>query len=91
MDLKTHHFLAFDLGAESGRTMLGILDGQHIQLKELNRFPNKTVDIGGHLHWNVLQLFEEIKKGMRICATEVTPEPEGIGVDTWGVEINLMG
>ena len=89
--MSARYFLAFDLGAESGRTMLGLFDEGRIQIKELNRFQNKMIDITGHLHWDVLELFEEIKRGMRLCATEVTPEIESIAIDTWGVDFALLG
>lgn len=88
--METRSLLAFDLGAESGRTVLGTLEGQHLSIRELNRFPNGMVDLLGHLHWNVVQLFEEIKRGLSLCASEVTTEPASIGVDTWGVDFGLL-
>ncbi|UCC69042.1 MAG: rhamnulokinase [Armatimonadota bacterium] len=88
--MAQHALLAFDLGAESGRTILGTLDGRQLNIRELSRFPNGMAALLGHLHWDVLQLFQEMKKGLRMCAAEVTAEPESIGVDTWGVDFALL-
>jgi len=88
--LETHHFLAFDLGAESGRTILGTLEPPRLLTRELTRFPNGPVALLGHLHWNALSLYEEIKKGMRACLEEAGIDPESLGVDTWGVDFALL-
>ncbi|HEX9372254.1 MAG TPA: rhamnulokinase, partial [Roseiflexaceae bacterium] len=60
----TVNFLAIDLGASSGRVMLGHWDGDRFALQELHRFPNQPVNIHGHIHWDVLRLWHEIKAGM---------------------------
>ena len=57
-------YLAFDLGAESGRAMLGTLDGSSLSLEELHRFPNTPVRIMSSLHWDALRLFHEICHGL---------------------------
>jgi rhamnulokinase len=88
--MKTHHFLGFDLGASSGRMVLGTLRNDKISTKELHRFPNGVVNILGNLRWNILDLFENIKQGMKICASEITNKPESIAVDTWGVDYGLF-
>ncbi|MCJ7821790.1 MAG: FGGY family carbohydrate kinase, partial [Armatimonadetes bacterium] len=88
--MASHALLAFDLGAESGRAVLGTLDGRRLDVRELSRFPNGMVGILGHLHWNVVQLFQEVKQGLRTCAAEVTAEPESVGLDTWGVDFGLL-
>ena len=75
---STH--LAFDLGAESGRTLLGRLDGGKLEVQELNRFPNKMLHIAGHLHWDVFQLFEEMKAGMTRCVRDEGIQPDSVGV-----------
>jgi len=87
------NFLAFDLGAESGRAVLGTLEGGKLTLEEKHRFSNPTGRINGHLHWNLLQQWEELKTGLRKTAgseagTKV--ELDGIGVDTWGVDFGLL-
>jgi rhamnulokinase len=89
--LETHHFLAFDLGAESGRTILGTLEPSRLLTRELTRFPNGPVPLLGHLHWNALYLYEEIKRGMGVCLAEAGVHPESLGVDTWGVDFGLLG
>ncbi len=88
--MTVHQFLALDLGAESGRAILGSLDGKHLQLREINRFPNGTVEIAGHLHWDLLSLYEKILKSLRICADEITASPASIAFDTWGVDFTLI-
>ena len=90
------NFLAFDLGAESGRVVLGTLAGDKLTLEEKHRFLNPTGRLNGHLHWNLLGQWEELKAGLRKAAVEQhgdhrTPIPlHGIGVDTWGVDFGLL-
>ncbi|MGC9329024.1 MAG: rhamnulokinase, partial [Candidatus Hinthialibacter sp.] len=57
-------YLGIDLGAESGRVMAGLFDGEKIILEELHRFPNGPVQISGTLRWDVLRLWSEIKNGL---------------------------
>jgi rhamnulokinase len=82
-------FAAIDLGAESGRGVLGTFDGRRVQMQEVARFPNGPVRVAGHPHWDVLRLFEEIKHTLRRCA-EAGGELAGVGVDTWGVDFALL-
>lgn len=88
--MRRRYFLAFDLGAESGRAVLGTLENETIAIRELHRFPNGPLDLFGRLHWNIFSLFEDIKKGMKICASEITDKPESLAVDTWGVNFGLL-
>jgi rhamnulokinase len=88
--METRFFLAFDLGAESGRAILGRLENGRILTRELSRFPNVPVHVRGHLHWNVDSLFEEIKKGMAASLAEAGTQPESLAVDTWGVDFGLL-
>jgi rhamnulokinase len=88
--MEAHHFLAFDLGAESGRTILGTLQDAKLITRELTRFPNGATRLAGHLHWNLLSLFEEIRNGLRACAAEARVVPESVAVDTWGVDFGLL-
>lgn len=83
-------YLAFDFGAESGRAMLGVIDGEKIQLEEIHRFPNRQININGHFHWDVLALFHEIKQGLTIAAQKGHKDLNGIAVDTWGVDFGLL-
>ncbi len=84
-------FLAFDFGAESGRAMLGLLREGRLELRELHRFDNPVTEVLGHLHWDMLYLFRQLKQGLAIAAVECGGELDGIGVDTWGVDFGLMG
>jgi rhamnulokinase len=84
-------FLAFDLGAESGRAILGALDGQRLQLQEMHRFANPNGKMLGHLHWNLAAQWEELKNGLRRTAEKLNSQHlAGIGVDTWGVDFGLL-
>ena len=84
-------FLAFDLGAESGRAILGKFDGERLELEELHRFANGPVQIFDHLYWDVLRLFAEMKEGLRLYAQQYGGGLDSIGVDTWGVDFGLLG
>ena len=81
--------LAFDLGAESGRAVLGDLAGGRLALREIARFPNGLLELRGRLHWNVFRLFEEMKAALAACAAEGIA-PASLGVDTWGVDFALL-
>ena len=85
----TRNLLAIDLGASSGRVMLGRFDGRHIRLEELHRFANEPVSVNGTLHWDILRLLHEIKQGLR-AAARLGEELHGIGIDTWGVDFGLL-
>lgn len=87
--MKSKSFLAFDLGATSGRTILGTLDNGRIHLKELTRFPNQILQIGNHFHWNIYSLFEHLKAGL-MAAKEECVEITSIGIDTWGVDFVML-
>jgi rhamnulokinase len=87
----TEHYLAFDLGAESGRAILGILDeAGHVKIEQLHRFPNGMINVLGSLHWDVLGLYRELLQSMRILAAKHTDSPTSIGVDTWGIDFALL-
>jgi len=88
---ESARFLAFDLGAESGRGVLGVLDKDKFELHEIHRFANGPVRVFDSLHWNVLKMLEEMKQALEVCAREYGPELDGIGVDTWGVDFALIG
>lgn len=83
--------LAIDLGASSGRGVLGTLEGGTLKLQEVHRFANGPVQILDSLHWDVLLLQEEIKHALEVCAKEYGSELDGIGFDTWGVDFALIG
>jgi rhamnulokinase len=78
-------YVAFDLGAESGRAVLGTLDAGVLSIQELHRFANEPVNAGGTLHWDVLRLWHELRRGLSLA-----PEIDSVGVDTWGVDFALL-
>ena len=80
-------YLAVDLGAESGRVVLGRFDGGRVSLEEIHRFPNTAVRLPDGLHWDVLRFLSEIKDGL---AKAVREEIEGIGIDSWGVDFGFL-
>ena len=84
-------FLAIDLGAESGRAILGTLEGGQLTLEELHRFPNTPVRLPTGLYWDTLRLFHEIRHALFICGRERKLDLDGIGIDTWGVDFALLG
>src|SRR3954470_16061729 len=86
----TSDYLALDLGAESGRGVLGRFDGERLALEEVHRFPNGPVRMLDTLHWDVPRLFAEMKVALGKAAL-AHPGLDGVGVDTWGVDFALVG
>src|SRR5262245_36231155 len=86
----TKQILAFDLGAESGRALVGKFDGQKLGLDVVHRFPNGAVQTLDTLHWDVLRLYGEMVAGLRKAHAE-HGELASMGVDTWGVDFALLG
>lgn len=87
----TANFAAVDVGAETGRVMLGRCDGEALSLEEACRFANTPVVVHGSLQWDVLRLWGDIKNGLRLCAGMAAGPLASIGVDTWGVDFGLLG
>ena len=83
------HYLACDLGAESGRLILGTLENHRLTLEELHRFPNRPVNAGGSLHWDIPALFDELKAGVKKAAQRSLPI-QSISTDSWGVDYLLF-
>src|SRR5215472_15649506 len=86
----TTDYLALDLGAESGRGLVGRFDGERLALEEVHRFPNGPVRMLDTLYWDLPRLFEEVKTALRKGAAG-GGELDGVGVDTWGVDFGLIG
>ena len=86
---NTSNYLALDLGAESGRGLLGRFDGERLELEELHRFPNGPVRMLDTLYWDLPRLLEELKIALRKGAGG--GELDGVGIDTWGVDFGLIG
>jgi rhamnulokinase len=84
------NFLAFDLGATSGRAILGRLDAGLIKLEELHRFPNDPVHYNGEMHWDAPRLWFEMRRSLDIARRQAE-RIDSIGVDTWGVDYALLG
>jgi len=87
--LETKFFLAVDIGASSGRHILGHLQDKKICLEEVYRFDNKMTENNTHLIWDVDRLFDEIITGMKKCK-EIDRIPVSVGIDTWGVDYALL-
>jgi rhamnulokinase len=88
--MESKNFLAVDLGASNGRVLLGTWDGAAFQLQELHRFPNGPVNVHGHLYWDALRLWTEIKQGLCEYSNRFTAPLTSIGIDTWGVDFALL-
>jgi rhamnulokinase len=84
------NFLAVDLGASSGRVLLGRWDGNRFGLQELHRFANGGVVVLGHLHWDVLRLWQELLAGLARYAAAYDAPLAGIGIDSWAVDYGLL-
>lgn len=83
------YYLAIDIGASSGRHVLGHVADGKIQLEEVHRFENGLYEKNGHRCWDTEMLFREIINGMKKCA-ELSKIPISIGIDTWGVDFVLL-
>ncbi len=88
--MQAKKLLAVDLGAESGRGIVGHFDGERLQLEVIHRFPNGGVRLPDGLYWDALRLFEEMKSTLRTCASKFG-SLDSVGIDTWGVDFALLG
>ncbi|MBR7048696.1 MAG: rhamnulokinase, partial [Prevotella sp.] len=84
------YFFAVDLGATSGRTIIGSLSDGKFELEELTRFDNNLIEQGGHFYWDIFALYFEIIKGLKIVAQRKITITS-IGIDTWGVDFVCIG
>lgn len=82
--------LAIDLGASSGRGIIGRYDGKKLVLEENHRFPNEPVMMNGYFSWDIQRIFHEIKNSIRKCALSDDKDIQSIGIDTWGVDYGLI-
>lgn len=87
--MKKHTFLAIDLGATSGRSVLLTLTDGKIKMRELTRFPNDILELHNKCYWNVYSIFQSIKDALTLCAEKNIPI-ESVGVDTWGVDFGYI-
>ena len=82
-------YIAVDFGGGSGRVIAASIDRGQLTLEELHRFDNRQIAMGGHLYWDFLALFQEMKSGLR-KAVEAGYRIRSIGIDTWGVDFGLI-
>ena len=85
-----NNFFAVDLGATSGRTILGSIQDGKLSQRELTRFPNNIIQTGGHFYWDIYALYNEIIRGLKVVADEGI-SIRSIGIDTWGVDFVCIG
>ena len=83
---SSRNYLAFDIGAESGRAVLARLGGETLAIEEVHRFPNQPVHETGSVHWDVQRLWLEMRRAL----SKIDCNLDGIGVDTWGVDYALL-
>ena len=79
--------LGIDLGATSGRGIIGSFDGKKISLEEIHRFDDTSSYLGKTLSWNIFDIFENVKTSIRLAGRDI----RSIGIDTWGVDYALIG
>lgn len=85
----TRYYLAIDIGASSGRHILGWVDKGKIRIEEIYRFKNQLEKRNGHLCWDLAHLFQEVLSGLRKCKA-LDRVPVSVGIDTWGVDFVLL-
>ena len=90
MATEKKYYFAVDLGATSGRTILGVLNNGKLEQEELTRFPNNLIETGGHFYWDIYALYFEMIRGLKEVARRGI-EITSIGIDTWGVDFVFIG
>ena len=83
-------YLAFDIGASSGRAIVGILNNEALALDEIYRFPNEIIRRDNEVLWDILKIHSEILNGLKIYVKKYGSHVDGIGIDTWGVDFILL-
>ena len=84
------YYFSVDLGATSGRTIIGRIDDNKFELEEVTRFPNNLIIQGGHYYWDIYALYFEVIKGLKEVARRGL-DIVSIGIDTWGVDFVFIG
>ena len=82
--------LAIDLGAGSGRAVVGSIEEGRISVREAHRFPNEPVAVGNRLYWDILRLYHEVKQGIRLAVRQENGCIGSIGIDSWAVDFGLI-
>ncbi|MDD4820541.1 MAG: rhamnulokinase [Flavobacteriales bacterium] len=88
--MKEHNFLAFDIGATSGRAVVGTLKGSSLNITEIHRYENPILHLHGRLYWDIYHLYSQLLESMRICVRKGI-KIDSIGIDTWGVDFGCLG
>ena len=83
-------YLAVDMGASSGRHLVGLFDGEKLRLEEVYRFDNGPVDVAGSLYWDLLAQWSHVIAGLRAAGSRFGDRITSVGVDTWGVDFGLF-
>jgi rhamnulokinase len=83
-------YLAIDMGASSGRHVMGLFDGRKLRLEEIYRFENGAVEVAGSLYWDLLGLWSHVRRGLRAAGNQWGEQVAAVGVDTWGVDCGLL-
>lgn len=84
-------YFAVDLGATSGRTILGYFTPDGLEMEEVNRFPNHLIETGSHFYWDIYELYRHIIEGLRTASRKEGVRITSIGIDTWGVDFVCVG
>lgn len=84
------NYISIDLGATSGRVLLGNLQNSNLELEEVHRFANPLIQMKGHFYWDIYFLYNEILIGLQKVAKQNLPI-QSIGIDTWGVDFVMIG
>lgn len=87
---KSFSFLAVDLGATSGRAILGTIKNDTLDIKEVHRFPNPIIDVNGYFYWDLFYLYRQILKSLEEIGLQQI-DIQSIGIDTWGVDFVCFG
>jgi rhamnulokinase len=88
--MDAQNYLAIDLGAESGRSIVGSISDERLVIEETHRFPNCSVLLPSGLHWDILRLWSDIKVGIGISSEKFSKKISSIALDTWGVDFALL-
>ena len=84
-------FFAVDLGATSGRTILGTFGDEGLEMEVVNRFPNHLIPANGHFYWDIYELYRNIIEGLKMAAQREDVKITSIGIDTWGCDFVMVG
>jgi rhamnulokinase len=88
--VPSRSLLAFDIGAESGRAVAATWADGRLRLEEILRFPNEPVEAAGFLHWDILAIYNGVRKGLQAYRSRFGEPAASVGIDTWGVDFGLL-